>query len=1134
MPGSAAPSIGGETAVMNNQGTVESEQDTPTVQSGEDFEQCKDDAEQISTEAGSATITELTTSDNSMQDPMPKLISKDESREPPARKRRQYGSSSMDLRRLPSNILLSPDLDLSETEGDDYDDLLGGSMDHYQRKGGLQRCLRTVICLSPRFKLKTQLMLSFGIVNATTVGFVILVTILSTFLAADGIKNTNQQIYETKLVLDVQATTVRYIAESLEVQFMPVDLVDMFIEVAQDRFQGYPKSLVEDRYTPFRDSLTGDNIYPIQNVPLLMDWEVQRDVNETNYKEHSDQSRWNAFLQKQRATTTANGIFLLQGACDPDETDEMSPNFFPNCTTANNDVTVGGVINPDPSAGPIYRMGSDIIPFMKAMYESKPQVRDVGLYFRAMGSGAAMWFPGYPVSTQTTYESIGCEWLAEPNPLDPTLGSIGTEYEIRRCHKKGELVSGRLYSAMERGWCRDQALNPRKMFLDVYVDAFSENNWILSLGRALYDRQTLEFVACSYIGISLSLIEQSLDNYTVTDNSEITVVQFGEEGAVIASTAISSTSNFNGSSSELQTIDQLNVGLSQKSYQELHNLVNYTDFGVSSAVSWDAEAIRTKYEEFSYLEDGFIVAVAPIPGIPDEYDPEYVPSFFIVLSLHADDVFVGSEVLTDEVDAHVNDIFWFSLIAGAVGLLVSTAIIVLMATAITSPLHFINTATDEIVKSFGDPVRVNDDKGTPEDQKKRARPKAESVTKYFTPRTELSDVLQEFNKMVTNFSGTLLARSGNCKRIETKNRFNQRTKFSKLYDSRKAVDFKYHLSKAPRGQAQPEEMDGSSSSIDPLIANYFVNMGSNLNFSGPSLSTRNSTGSGNASRSRLFLWTAALIVTPLLLTTTTISTVVLRKTWLEFGKNVNQAQDFFLNLRLRVIAVHATLRGELVSNLVGVSVRDLNILTRYYEWLLFGGINRTNSFPEILSGTNECRPYSDNITACPWRMENYVCDCAWNSKRVNVQCQEYPDGSRHLQRAHFSAQFTDSLPDGDRRNSSSYPAVSYSPETTLWWPDATTVPGGNATSSSGYDTLYDRLQVAASMPLFPVLYNYDSLKKNYIGQYIAFESDGLFVGYAGCSTPMSSNSFWSSSEANGAAKNRPELCPLGKYGYDPR
>ena len=190
----------------------------------------------------------------------------------------------------------------------------------------------------------------------------------------------------------------------------------------------------------------------------------------------------------------------------------------------------------------------------------------------------------------------------------------------------------------------------------------------------------------------------------------------------------------------------------------------------------------------------------------------------------------------------------------------------------------------------------------------------------------------------------------------------------------------------------------------------------------------------------------------------------------------------------------------------------------------------------MLSGLEQCKAHVENETlpTCSYFQEVNKCDCEWNDKRVE-ECTEFPKGSRQFQKFFFAGESSNHLPDGDR-NSTKYPDVATSPGTTEWWYDLKTVPGyEKGSSASGHDTLYDRLRVSSAMPLFPVLYNYDVEKENYLAQYLGFEADGLFLRTAGCDVAASiSSSGFQSSESNGAAKLRPELCPLGKFGYDPR
>jgi hypothetical protein len=67
------------------------------------------------------------------------------------------------------------------------------------------------------------------------------------------------------------------------------------------------------------------------------------------------------------------------------------------------------------------------------------------------------------------------------------------------------------------------------------------------------------------------------------------------------------------------------------------------------------------------------------------------------------------------------------------------------------------------------------------------------------------------------------------------------------------------------------------------------------------------------------------------------------------------------------------------------------------------------------------------------------------------------------------------------------------------------------------------------------LSNYDVKKEFVDGTYVAMEDDGTFLGFnGGCGTAGAWASEWSSSKENGGPDTRPELCPAGKFGYDPR
>ena len=1038
-------------------------------------------------------------------------------------------------------------------------------------------------CLSPKYHLKTQLMLSFGSANLITIILVFVGCIVTSHVVGENLKQINQEAFEKNLLPSIQARTVRYLAESLQQQFMPVDMVDMLIEAAQDRFQGYPSSLLHEKAqetehysVPFRDVLSGNNIYPVIGKPMFLNHEIPADVTEDNYQEHVQDDRWHSFYKSQPIVSTKSGLFSFQGVCDPAEnfapassttatasnstgvTDVNSnnntrylldeSNLRYECTEAHNDIDSGGVIHPVPTTGPIFRAGSDIIPVMKAMFESKSEIRDLGIYFANMGAGASMNFPAYPMDMNVTYTSIGCDWMSQPNPVDPSLGPIANQNEIQRCHAEGETVSNRVYNPMERAWCRDQALNPSRVFLDSYIGLFS-GQWLLSIGRAIYDRETNEFVACTYIGISLMQIQQELEASLVTENSVLSLIRFDRQGTVIASTAVETSSV--KTAEDVYSIDQLQVGLSAATYESLRKLHSTFKPQKYNTHTWDPTPIRDAYQSFSVVEDGFLVAVSPIPGVPDEYDPDYRPEFFVIMSTATDDVFAGALELNDDVDGHIHRVFMYSAVLGMIGLGVTVLIVLLMSYTLTIPLHYIHNTSGNIVRRLGENAQTTDDvESRPEQSDNGQKYQSEPSTGRYkgsclTPKTELSDVLDEFNTMVANFSGSLMAKSEKSRYVEVRNTFNLRKEFSSLYASRMDPDFKYNFGilRNKVNETQQDTNSTASSSSKECDEMNFVHFGSNIETSthirdeeDESLFKRKTSGDENHTkrfRSPLFLWTVGLFVTPLLLTTTAISAVALITIRDAFRRSSDDAMRFFVEVEANALSVHARLRAESVSGLSAIHVRDTYILTRYFGWLLFGGLERADSFTDMLTVTEECKTHSAMSAECPYVQENYVCDCAWESGWG--ECSDYPAGSRHLQRVEYSVEKSDALPDGDR-NATSYPLVCTSMETTEWWDNLTNVPGSEkGSSASGHDTLYDRLRVTSAMPLFPVLHNYKKHNPNFLAQWIAFEADGLFAGYTGCSRIMlQERSAWKSTEENRAAALRPELCPLGKHGYDPR
>ena len=235
-------------------------------------------------------------------------------------RRKSTHSSSLELRKLPVDLLLKPS-SIHETgsvlSNDDWVDMGG------KARGGKKDWLR-VLCLRPEFSLKTQLMLTFGSINAITTIFVVLICIIVAITAGNNVKDINQQSFE-ELIEFSMGTTARYLADSLDARLMLEYSVNVLHEATLDRFAGYPSD--SDDQVPFLDMDSGTRKYPIIGDFLSPDWDFETNVNEDNYEEYL-QRRWK-YYQK-REVSTVGASFHMQGTCDP-SADPSAPTYWPNC-----------------------------------------------------------------------------------------------------------------------------------------------------------------------------------------------------------------------------------------------------------------------------------------------------------------------------------------------------------------------------------------------------------------------------------------------------------------------------------------------------------------------------------------------------------------------------------------------------------------------------------------------------------------------------------------------------------------------------------------------------------------------------------------------------------------------------------
>lgn len=199
--------------------------------------------------------------------------------------------------------------------------------------------------------------------------------------------------------------------------------------------------------------------------------------------------------------------------------------------------------------------------------------------------------------------------------------------------------------------------------------------------------------------------------------------------------------------------------------------------------------------------------------------------------------------------------------------------------------------------------------------------------------------------------------------------------------------------------------------------------------------------------------------------------------------------------------VTATLaRAVFGQEVVSRFMRDLHVYARTTGWLLFGGLQRSGSFSQMRSGSEECKTYEENTFDCPFKTEDVPCDCAWDDNYASEgQCINYDsqgiNSSRYLQTNMFEGLRSDIDPSTGNRVASSFPNISTSPEETAWWASPDEMPGASkGAQASGFSTVYDRVRVLSALSVihFP-MYNYfpGRDERIHLGSYVGLAADGM-------------------------------------------
>ena len=548
-------------------------------------------------------------------------------------------------------------------------------------------------------------------------------------------------------------------------------------EATQDRFMGYTamEGWKTDDFVPFKDTDTNLNIYPIDAVPLPLDWQIVPNVNEENYGLHLP-NRSLSWYPAMANVSTQNIAYFMKGACDPDQRDPTHPAYLENCTDANNDILSGGVVSPSDTNYYIANKAKDLAWAIKPLYEAHLDIKTIGIYFANDGAGSHVEYPGTVWSGQDTFTSIGCEWMNQTHPR--TGKPVGTPDQIARCHAVDEIANLREYSAIERGWCRDQverdiALHNGEatgylnnlVSTGPYLDAVGgESLWVLTFGQAVFDRLTNEFIACTLLDVSVAQLYSILDEISdISEGSRSAVVRWDDEGSVIVA------SEWNPSLEEeaaVVTDPGLELGVDAAIYNKLRNMVDYS-------MEWSPDDVRATYLGTILESQGKLIMTHPVPSVPEVYDPKYRPEYLIIISMDEYEAYSVLDEMNVLIEQDVRETNERILFIGGVGFGVILLSITFISSTLTKPMRWMQKVSGMIVVGAGGNLLGQGlidelDSGD-------AKPL------LCSPRTEVTLLLSEFIKMLDGFSGEGAAEIAGQGVNENKNTFEWREIYEELY-----------------------------------------------------------------------------------------------------------------------------------------------------------------------------------------------------------------------------------------------------------------------------------------------------------------------------------------------------------------
>ena len=1000
--------------------------------------------------------------------------------------------------------------------------------------------------LRSRISLRSQIMIPFGVLSFLIILLIVLTAIWTTHQARDNVVNVVSD------QLDVWAKhnlglTSRFISDVISQKSMKLEgLLGLVQTMTQERFAGYPSD--DDAHVPFPNYLqqlqqqrqqnnTSSDIpksYPWVEASLLpFPSQLRPHVTADNCEEHLGSiNRYSWY-----ATTGATDNVLTT------EHAMMVSSSSPSSTTSSFPI--------------IHRKVSDYIsPLAKSLFEYHNEVKSIEIHFVNDGFGdASVVFPARSKWALTPADTngseggtVGCEWLRLPNPHDASR-PILDQAQRANCAR-----SSANNNVLQHDWCRMQALHP----LEHQVDGpyLEDGFWQIRMGKAIYDTISHELIACTTVVINaLSFEDLGIDDsFRLVQEAEgySAIVRWSDHSVVAAATDAA----YRNSKSKIYARDLI---------VELDDAILET---VKDQFIDDYKTNNRTLREAAFIHKGRYVSLFPSPPPCRTVTGRWIPEYLNIVSLSLSASDDQAEALREELDPHTNTLIRTISIVGCGAAVAILLIIYLVAKFLTMPLEWMKSVGKQVLASAGSNQNYVSDVvsgisgnsgGNNGGEANQREPIDLSHTPWWykvSPRTEVTELVRQFRTMVQQFSGQGTAKLFKQQLLEVKNPFVLFETYRSLYDkrlnTRSSYTYNPHSIGTDSVTASGSE-DSEESPLNPEEKGMRIHEGPNVysldlpsdqfDFT-PGTEKTYPRGRGLHCillKSPLFWWIFCWIAVPLIVFMVGLSVYVIYDISDTFPQLVDIAGELYAGLERDFLEPFTRTRAAYMREIVSTAMRDLHVFSRIAGWLFTGAIPLANdTFVSVSMTAEQCKTFNPFSNQCaPGIEEKENCDCDWRDPWGET-CYEFAGSQRLNQMLAIEGLREDALPNGDR-DSTTFPALATSPQSTQFWPNVESLPGFNSTPSKLPDTSYsyDRARVMAALsaiqiPLYNyVLQGYHPLQRLW-GTHFAADRGGLISSYAGCNVRHSYYSHVSYGTRRGRVRGRvslrQELCPDGKFG----